>query len=231
MRNMKKKILLIEDDDALREATAAFLGGEDFHVDMAKDGKKGFETALKGTADLIVMDLVLPSMSGLEICRALREKGIASPVIMVTGQKQDEIDKVMGLELGADDYMLKPFGQRELLARIHAVLRRTSPPPPQLDTDSFGDVSIDFKKKTAVKGKQDLYLTAKEYELLHFLLTHEGEVVARDTLLNEVWGYEKFPTTRTVDTFIHNLRKKIEKDPARPVHLITIHWSGYKFRK
>jgi DNA-binding response OmpR family regulator len=111
------------------------------------------------------------------------------------------------------------------------VLRRTSPPPPPLDIGSFGDVSIDFKKRTAVKGRKDLYLTAKEYDLLHFLMTHEGEVVARDTLLNEVWGYEKFPTTRTVDTFVHNLRKKIEKDPARPAHLITVPWSGYKFRK
>jgi DNA-binding response OmpR family regulator len=228
---MKKKILLIEDDNTLRETTAAFLEGEGFHVDADNDGKKGLETALKGTADLIVMDLVLPSMSGLEICRALREKGIASPVIMVTGQKRDEIDEIEGLELGADDYILKPFGPRELLARIHAVLRRTSPPLPSLDTGSFGDVAIDFKKRTAVKGKKDLYLTAREYDLLHFLMTHEGEVVARDMLLNEVWGYEKFPTTRTVDTFVHNLRKKIENDPARPVHLITVPWSGYRFKK
>ncbi|MHB8055993.1 MAG: response regulator transcription factor, partial [Candidatus Aminicenantales bacterium] len=202
---------MIEDDDALRETTAAFLESEGFHVAAAGDGKKGLEAALKGTADLIVMDLVLPAMSGLEICRALREKGVASPVIMVTGQKRDEIDKIMGLDLGADDYLLKPFGQRELLARIHAVLRRTSPPSPQVDTASFGDVSIDFKKKTAVKGKKELYLTAKEYDLLHFLMAREGEVITRDMLLNEVWGYEKFPTTRTVDTFVHNLRKKIEK--------------------
>jgi len=228
---MKKKILLIEDDNALRETTAAFLEGEGFHVEAAGDGKKGLEMALKGTAGLIVMDLVLPSMSGLEICRALRGKGIGLPVIMVTGQKRDEIDEIEGLELGADDYILKPFGQRELLARIHAVLRRTNPPPPSLDTGSFGDVAIDFKKRTAVKGKKDLYLTAKEYDLLHFLMTHEGEVIARDTLLNEVWGYEKFPTPRTVDTFVHNLRKKIENDPANPVHLITIPWSGYRFKK
>jgi DNA-binding response OmpR family regulator len=228
---MKKKILLIEDEAALREATAAFLESEGFHVVAAEDGRKGLETALKGTADLIVMDLMLPSMSGLEICRALREKGVSSPIIMVTGQKRDEIDKVMGLDLGADDYLLKPFGQRELLARIHAVLRRTAPPAPPLASVSFGDVAIDFKKKTAVKGKKELYLTAKEYDLLHFLTAHEGEVIDRDTLLNQVWGYETFPTTRTIDTFVHNLRKKIEKDPSRPVHLVTIPWSGYKFKK
>jgi DNA-binding response OmpR family regulator len=228
---MKTKILLIEDDEALRTATAAFLESEGFHIAAAEDGKKGLETALKGTADLIVLDVMLPSMSGLEICRSLREKGIASPIIMVTGQKIDEVDRVTGLELGADDYLLKPFGQRELLARIHAVLRRAAPPAPPVDSVSFGDVAVDFKKKTAVKGKKDLYLTAKEYDLLRFLTAHEGEVVARETLLNEVWGYEKFPTTRTIDTFVHNLRKKIEKDPARPVHLVTIPWSGYKFRK
>jgi DNA-binding response OmpR family regulator len=228
---MKTKILLIEDDEALRTATAAFLESEGFHIAAAEDGKRGLDAALKGKADLIVLDLMLPSMSGLEICRSLREKGIASPIIMVTGQKLDEIDRVTGLELGADDYILKPFGQRELLARIHAVLRRAAPPAPPVDAVAFGDVSVDFKKKTAVKGKKDLYLTAKEYDLLRFLTTHEGEVVDRDTLLDEVWGYETFPTTRTIDTFVHNLRKKIEKDPAHPVHLVTIPWSGYKFRK
>ena len=228
---MKTRILLIEDDDALRTATAAFLESEGFQIAAAEDGKRGLETALKATADLIVLDLMLPSMSGLEICRALRQKGIASPIIMVTGQKIDEMDRVTGLELGADDYLLKPFGQRELLARIRAVLRRAAPPAPPVDALSFGDVAVDFKKKTAVKGRKELYLTAKEYDLLRYLSAHEGEVVGRDTLLNEVWGYDKYPTTRTIDTFVHNLRKKIETDPANPVHLVTIPWSGYKFKK
>jgi len=228
---MKKKILLVEDDEALRNATAAFLEGEDFRVETMADGKLGLERALEGAADLIVLDLVLPSMSGLEICRKLREKGIAAPIIMVTGRKRDEIDEITGLEIGADDYVLKPFGQRELLARIHAILRRTSRQAAELETGSFGDVVIDFRKKTAVKGKKELYLTAKEYDLLHYLMAHEGEVVSRGALLNDVWGYEKFPTTRTIDTFIHNLRKKIEKDPSRPVHLITVPWSGYKLKK
>lgn len=231
LKSPKKKILIIEDDDALREATAAFLEGEDFQVETARDGKMGLDDALKGSADLVVLDMVLPSISGLEICRRLREKGVASPVIMVSGQKKDEIDEIMGLELGADDYILKPFGPRELLARIHAVLRRASPPQASIETAAFGDVAVDFKKRTAVKGKKELYLTAKEYDLLHFLMVHEGEVVTRDTLLNEVWGYEKFPTTRTIDTFVHNLRQKIETDPANPAHLITVPWSGYKFKK
>ncbi len=228
---MKKSILLIEDDAALREATAASLESEGFQVNTAEDGQKGLATALRGKADLIILDLMLPTISGLEICRTLREKGIVSPIIMVTGRKLEEVDKVVGLELGADDYLLKPFGQRELLARIHAVLRRATPPSAPCETVSFGDVSIDFKKKTAVKGTTILYFTAREYDLLHFLAAHEGEVVSRDTLLNEVWGYEKFPTTRTIDTFIHNLRKKIEEDSAHPVHLITVPWSGYKFQK
>jgi len=226
---MKKNILLIEDDEPLREATAAFLAAEGFHVDSAADGQRGLEAGLQGMADLIIMDLILPALTGLEICRALREKGVSTPVIMVTGRKMDEVDKVVGLEIGADDYLLKPFGQHELLARIHAVLRRTAPPPPPCDAASIGDLQIDFKKKTAFKGKKALYFTAKEYDLLQYLIVHEGEVVSRDMLLNEVWGYDKFPTTRTIDTFVHNLRKKIEKDPANPVHLITIPWSGYKF--
>jgi len=222
---------MIEDDEVLREATAAFLEAEGFEVTAAADGDKGFKLACQEKADIIVTDLMLPVLNGLEICRKLREKGIGTPIIMLTGQKKDEIDKVVGLELGADDYLIKPFGQRELLARIQAVLRRSRPEPKGLEESSFGDVTINFKKKTTFKGKKELYLTAKEYALLELLIAHEGEVVSRETILNQVWGYDKFPTTRTVDTFIHNLRKKIEKAPSKPVHLLTIPWSGYKFKK
>jgi len=228
---MKKKILVIEDDQALLETTAAFLEGEGFAVKTAIDGDKGLKLAVQGKNDLIVTDLVLPSVSGLEICRILREKGIGTPVIMLTGKKKEEIDKVLGLELGADDYLLKPFGQRELLARIRAVLRRSQPETRELVEYAFDDVRLDFKKRTASRGNEEIYLTAKEYDLLALLISHESEVVSRDTMLNEVWGYEKFPTTRTVDTFIHNLRQKIEKDPANPRHLLTVPWSGYKFLK
>jgi len=137
----------------------------------------------------------------------------------------------LGLELGGDDYMTKPFGSRELVARIKAVLRRTKPEREELEEYSFGDITIHFKKQIALKEERELYLTAKEYGLLKLLIAHEGEVVSRDMILNEVWGYDKYPTTRTVDTFVHNLRKKIEDDPSHPVHIITIPWSGYKFRK
>jgi len=226
-----KKILIIEDDTAFLETLTASLETENFKVLSATDGEKGFNLACQEKVDLIILDMVLPSLSGLEICKKLREKGIMSPIIMLSGKKKEEIDKVLGLELGADDYLIKPFGTKELLARMKAVLRRSKPEAPEIEEYSFEDVYLNFKKQIASKGKKDLSLTAREYALLKLLICHEGEVVSRDTILNEVWGYDKFPTTRTIDTFIHNLRKKIENNPAKPVHLITVPWSGYKFRK
>jgi DNA-binding response OmpR family regulator len=226
-----KKILLIEDDKALIETLTASLQAENFKVISATDGQEGFRLCSKEKLDLIILDLALPSMNGMEICRQLRSKGIATPIIMLTGQKKDEIDKVLGLEVGADDYMTKPFGTQELLARIRAVIRRAEPKAKEVEEFRFGDIDINFKKQTAFKGKKELYLTAKEFALLKFLISHEGEVVTRETLLNEVWGYDKFPTTRTIDTFIHHLREKIEEDPSNPHHLLTIPWSGYKFQK
>lgn len=226
-----KKILIIEDDEGLVSTLTTALEMENFEVISATDGEEGFRLACEERVDLIVIDWVLPSLSGLEICKKLREKGVMAPIIMLSGKKKEEIDKVLGLELGADDYITKPFGIKEFIARIKAVLRRTKPEAIEIEEYSFGDVSIDFKKQTAFKGKKELYLTAKEFGLLNLLISHEGEVVSRDTILNEVWGYDKFPTTRTVDTFIHNLRKKIEDDPAHPIYLITIPWSGYKFKK
>jgi DNA-binding response OmpR family regulator len=228
---MSKKILIIEDDRALRETTAAFLEAEGFRVLQAPDGVQGLKAAEKDKPDLILLDMMLPAKGGIEVCKTLREKGAVLPIIFISGEKKDEIDKVLGLELGADDYLTKPFGQRELLARIHAILRRGRPEPPEIVEFAFGDVSINFKKHTTFKGRNEVYLTAKEYDLLKLLIRREGEVVDRDSLLNEVWGYEHFPTTRTVDTFIHNLRKKIEKEPSQPRHLITVPWSGYKFLK
>lgn len=226
-----KKILIVEDDGALLKALTTALEMENFEVISATDGEDGLRLACQEKADLIVIDWVLPSLSGLEICKRLRDKGMATPVIMLSGKKKEEIDKVLGLELGADDYIIKPFGTKEFVARANAVLRRVKPEAVEVEEYSFEDVSVDFKKQLAFKGKKELYLTAKEYGLLRLLISHEGEVVSRDTILNEVWGYDKFPTTRTVDTFIHNLRQKIEADPAKPVHLITVPWSGYKFKK
>jgi DNA-binding response OmpR family regulator len=226
-----KKILIIEDDRALLTTLATVLEQEGFSVLSAADGRKGLDMALKERVDLIALDMVLPSLGGLEICQRLREGQKKTPIIMLSGKKKEEIDKVLGLELGADDYILKPFGPREFLARVKAILRRSQPEVAPLEDYTFGDVSINFKKQVATKGEKELSLTAKEFGLLKLLIFHEGEVVGRETILNEVWGYDKFPTTRTVDTFIHNLRQKIEDDPANPRYLLTVPWSGYRFQK
>jgi DNA-binding response OmpR family regulator len=228
---MMKKILIIEDDKALVETLTTALEIENFKVLSATDGEKGFHLACQEKVDLIILDLVLPSLSGTEICQRLRSKEIVTPIIMLSGKKKEEIDRVVGLEIGADDYLIKPFGTKELIARIKAVLRRSKPEAVELEEYSFGDVYLNFKKQVGSKGKKTLSLTPKEFGLLKLLICHEGEVVSRDTILNEVWGYDKFPTTRTVDTFVHNLRQKIEDNPAKPVHLITVPWSGYKFQK
>lgn len=226
-----KKILIIEDDRALLKTLTASLETENFKVISASDGESGLQLACEEKADLIILDMVLPSLSGLDVCRRIREKSIRTPIIILSGQKKEEIDKVLGLEVGADDYITKPFGTKELLARIRAVLRRARPEEIEIEECSFGDVCINFKKQVASKGRKELYLTAKEFGLLKLLVAHEGEVVSREKILNEVWGYDKFPTTRTIDTFIHHLRQKIEDDPAEPAHLITVPWSGYKFQK
>jgi len=228
---MMKKILIIEDDLALRQTLETALESENYKVLSASDGAEGFKIATQESFDLILLDLKLPEMDGFEICKNLRSKGDTTPIIFLTGEKKEEIDKVLGLELGGDDYMTKPFGTRELLARIKAVLRRFKPESAELYEYTFGSVTINFKKQVAIKGEEELRLTAKELGLLKLLISHEGEVVSRDAILNEVWGYDKFPTTRTVDTFVHNLRQKIEDNPSKPVHLLTIPWSGYRFQK
>jgi DNA-binding response OmpR family regulator len=227
-----KRILLIEDDKVLRQTLSLAMRGEDFDVAATGDGQEGLKLALQGGFDLIALDMVLPGLGGLEICRQVREKKIGTPIIMISGKKKDEIDKVLGLELGADDYLIKPFGPRELLARIKAVLRRSEPKTDNEPAEfSFGDIYVNFKKQIARKGERELSLTAKEFALLKLFVTHEGDVISRNMILDDVWGYERFPTTRTVDTFVHNLRQKIEDEPSRPRHLLTIPWSGYKFLK
>lgn len=226
-----KKILIIEDDKVFQNTLITALEMENFKVLSSLDGGEGFRMATQEKFDLIVLDLVLPTMTGMEVCKELRKKEIMTPIIMLTGQKKEEIDKVLGLELGADDYLLKPFGIKEFLARINAILRRTQPRETDIEEYTFGDVYIHFKKQIAKKAKKDMSFTSKEYGLLKLLVSHEGEVVSRNTILNKVWGYDKYPTTRTVDTFIHNIRKKIEDDPSNPVHLLTIPWTGYKFQK
>lgn len=226
-----KKILIIEDDAALREILGLALEAENFRVSLALDGEQGLRMALQEKVDLIVLDLVLPAIGGLDVFRRLRERGLSTPVIMLSGKKKEEMDRVLGLELGADDYLVKPFGTKEFLARVRAVLRRGRVEAREIEEYAFGDVYLNFREHSARKGSEELKLTAKEFGLLKLLVSREGEVLSRDTILNKVWGYETYPTTRTVDTFIRHLRKKIENDPSRPEHILTVPWSGYKFKK
>jgi len=226
-----KKILIIDDDRVLRQTLAAALETEGYGVSEAADGGEGLNKALKANFDLIVLDVVMPVMGGLEVCRKLRDAGRQVPVIVLSGKKKKEVDKVLGLELGGDDYMTKPFGTDEFIARVHAVLRRSRPEVPEIEDLAFGDVSIDFRTKIAAKAGRELHLTAREFSLLRLLAGCEGQVVSRETILNKVWEYEKYPTTRTIDTFMYNLRRKIEDDPSVPKHLITVPWLGYKFQR
>lgn len=226
-----KKVLIVDDDRVLRRMLATALEAEGYGVAEAGDGREGLDKALGGRFDLVVLDVVMPSLGGIEVCRKMREAGRQMPVIILSGKKKKELDKVLGLEIGGDDYLTKPFGIDEFLARVHAVLRRSRPEVPDIDDCRFGDIAVDFKMKAATKAGRELHLTAREFSLLKLLVACEGEVVSRDLILNKVWGYEKFPTTRTVDTFMCNLRRKIEDDPSRPVHLVTVAWSGYKFQR
>jgi len=226
-----KRILIIEDDVSLLATLESALEAEGYEVKHAENGLEGLRLAMEEAFDLLLLDLVLPAISGFEVCQKLRAQHILTPIIFLTGEKKDEIDKVLGLEMGGDDYMTKPFGIRELLARIKAILRRSGESVSQLREYEFSDIRLNFKKQTAFRGDRELKLTAKEFGLLELLIRNEGGVVKRDTILNEVWGYDKFPITRTVDTFIHGLRKKIESDPAKPQHLLTVHGAGYRFIK
>jgi DNA-binding response OmpR family regulator len=226
-----KKILIIDDDRVLRQTLAAALEAEGYGVSEASDGREGLNKALKTAFDLVVLDVVMPALGGLEVCRKLREAGRQVPLIVMSGKKKKEIDKVLGLELGGDDYLTKPFGTDEFIARVHAMLRRSRPEVPEIEDLAFGDLVIDFQKKMASKAGRDLHLTAREFSLLRLLAGCEGQVVSRETILNKVWEYEKYPTTRTIDTFMYNLRRKVEDDPSSPKHLITVPWLGYKFQR
>jgi DNA-binding response OmpR family regulator len=206
------------------------LAEENYEVLTANDGEEGFQKGKKENIDLIILDIVLPSKNGIEICKDLRSNGITIPILMLTS-KREEIDKILGLEIGADDYVTKPFSIRELIARIKALLRRQVEFKKELEDYSFGDISIDFKRQEVFKGSSKIELSTTEIGILKYFIQFEGEVVTRHQLLDDVWGYENFPTTRTVDNFILNIRKKIEDDPSNPKHLLTIHKAGYKFVK
>lgn len=224
------KILLIEDDPAIRLAVSESLAVENFFMKESENGEKGLSLALKENFDLIILDLILPDIDGIEVCKTLRANGLRIPIIMLTSRK-DDIDKILGLEIGADDYITKPFNIRELIARIRALLRRVNFDTGEFDTYSFGNVKVDFKKFEIIKGGNPIKLSATEFRILHYFVHHEAEVISRDKFLDDVWGYDSYPTTRTIDNFILSLRKKIEDNPAEPQHLITVHKVGYKFIK
>ncbi len=225
-----KTILIVEDDPSILRGLEDALVQEHFNVLSAADGEKGYLLGKRENIDLIILDLMLPKKNGQEICRDLRKDGVNTPILMLTSKKE-EMDKVLGLELGADDYVTKPFSIRELIARVKALLRRKVELKKEIDEYAFGNVHVDFKKQEAIKNKKALKLSATEFEILKYFVQHESEVVTRDMLLDEVWGYETFPTTRTVDNYILSLRKKIEDNPSKPKHLLTIHTAGYKFVK
>lgn len=225
-----KRILIIEDDPAISRGLTDALVEEHYEVVSESDGEKGFKFVQNENIALIILDLMLPSKNGIEICSDLRKKGINTPILMLTSKKE-EMDKVLGLEVGADDYVTKPFSVRELLARVKALLRRKQEIIKDIEDYSFGLVQIDFKKQIATKNNKPIELSTTEYKILKFFIEHEDEVITRDNLLDKVWGYDVFPTSRTVDNYILSLRKQIEENPSKPKHLITIPKAGYKFVK
>ncbi|MCK9424566.1 MAG: response regulator transcription factor [Ignavibacteriaceae bacterium] len=225
------KILIVEDEPDMRLGLKDNLEFDGYEVDSAGNGKEGYEKITNNNYDLVLMDVMMPEMSGFEVCKQIRKDGIKVPIILLTA-KGEEIDKVRGLELGADDYITKPFSLRELLARVKAVLRRAPEHNAQVEKKNskiqIGLLTIDFSTYIAVSKNKPVQMSHKEFELLHYLWDKRNTVVTRDDLLNKIWGYEESPTTRTVDNFIVRLRQKIEKDPERPHFIITVHGIGYK---
>lgn len=232
-----KKILVVEDDAAIALGLESALREEGYEIHMARTGPDGLRLAREQRPDLLILDLMLPGMSGLEICKRLRDDGLATPVLMLTS-KAEEDDRVLGLELGADDYVTKPFSLRELMARVRAHLRREknaeaaeSNGSDKTDKYQFGNVMVDFKRHEVYKAGALQELTNREFRLLEYFIQHPGELLTRDRLLDKIWGYEVFPTTRTVDNHILRLRKHVEPDPENPRYIKTVRGAGYLFEK
>ena len=220
------RVLVVEDDPGILRTVADNLRFEKYEVVTAVDGETAYVLQQQQQPDLIVLDLMLPRVSGLELCRRLRAEDVQVPVLVLTA-RGEEADRVGGLDMGADDYMVKPFSVPELMARVRALLRRSSSILAAMLT--FGDVEVDFRRHTAVRGGRAIEMTRKEFALLRFLASREDTVVTRDELLNKVWGFEAYPVTRTVDNHIASLRAKLEADPSRPVYIQTVFGVGYKF--
>ena len=219
-------ILVIDDDDNLRDTIGVLLEREGFRALLASDGQKGLDQAVLARPDLIITDLRLPGLGGVEVCKRLRSSGVLTPIIVLSAVGE-EIDKVLLLEIGADDYVVKPFGTRELLARIRAVLRRQ--PGGQQKILAFADVEVNLDRRVVTRRGQEVRFTPAEYNLLTFFLQNPDRPLSRDMILNSVWGYESFPNTRTVDAHVVRLRQKLEADPNCPRHFLTLHKVGYRF--
>ena len=222
-----EKILVVEDDRATRKALQQLFEPEGYSVDVAQNGVDGLAMFRAARPNFVILDLAMPQLGGQDVCRQIRKESEEVPILILTGSS-DEISRVLLLELGADDYVTKPFSPKELLARVRAVLRRArrSPAVEQL---YFDDVSVDFQKMEVSRVGKSVALTPQEFKLLKYFAQHPQRVISRDQLLSDVWGYNSYPSTRTVDSHILTLRQKLERDPASPVHFVTVHNAGYKF--
>ena len=222
------RILIVEDEDSILMALEDDLSLEGYSVTGERNGARALEKARGGGFDLIILDLMLPGLDGLEVCKRLRAEGNSTPILMLTAKSQ-EVDKVLGLELGADDYVTKPFSPRELQARVKALLRRGRPERPPVERFSFGDVDVDFKGYSVTKKGEPVELTVREFELLRLFVKRPDEVLRRDIILNEVWGDEWDVFPRTIDTHVVHLRQKLEEDPGDPRYIVNVRGIGYKF--
>jgi two-component system alkaline phosphatase synthesis response regulator PhoP len=225
---MNESILLVEDEEALRMTLSDRLRSEGYVVDFAADGELGFDKATRLAFDLIILDIMLPRCNGLDLCRGIRLAGLATPILLLTARGQTA-DKVVGLKLGADDYVTKPFDTMELMARIEALLRRSITRAGQ-GIFQFGSIRVDLRGTLVTRGGKPVYLSAREFQLLRYLVEHAGTTVSRDEILREVWGYEVGTFTRTVDVHVASLRQKLEKVPKRPEMILTVPGLGYKFQ-
>lgn len=223
------KILIVEDDKAILMGLKDDLEFEGYEVSVALDGKKGLKQAMDKEFQLIILDILLPELNGFEVCKKLRESGKNTPILMLTAARTEEMDKVLGLDIGADDYVTKPIGSREMVARVKAILRRTRQRERIGEIYEFGDISINFKSHEVLKSGKRLSLTALEFKLLKLFIEHKGEVVTRDTMLDEAWD-DAIVSPRTIDPHIVHLRKKIENDPSNPEYIISVRGVGYKFK-
>ncbi len=222
------RILIIEDEPDMRRGLEDNLKFEGYETTVTGNGDEGYRLASRGEHDLIILDLMLPGMDGMEICRRLKTQKIDTPIIMLTA-RGEESDRVLGLELGADDYITKPFSLRELLARVKAILRRSGEVTRLPAMYRFGNIEVNFERYEAKKNGELLDMTPREFEMLRLFASHEGDIVTREMFLQEVWGYDTAPSTRTVDNFVAKLRQRIEDDPEHPRHIVTVHRMGYKF--